>query len=80
MTTVSATNFKAKCLALIDEMNRTLVPIVVTNRGKPVATMYPAASTSQTEKPFIGLMKDSVKSFQDPFTPVLNDHEWDALQ
>jgi PHD/YefM family antitoxin component YafN of YafNO toxin-antitoxin module len=33
MTTVSATEFKAKCVALIEEMNRTNVPIAVTNRG-----------------------------------------------
>jgi prevent-host-death family protein len=44
-TTVTATAFKAKCLALIDEMNRTRVPIVVTNRGKPVAEMFPARTT-----------------------------------
>jgi PHD/YefM family antitoxin component YafN of YafNO toxin-antitoxin module len=41
MITVSAADFKAKCLALIAEMNRTNVPIAVTNRGKRVAEMYP---------------------------------------
>jgi prevent-host-death family protein len=39
--TVSATDFKAKCLALIDEVNTSGDPITITKRGQPVAVLTP---------------------------------------
>jgi prevent-host-death family protein len=78
--TVSATDFKAKCLALIEEMNRTKVPIVVTKRGKPVAEMYPARSDADAPKPFIGSMKGTVLRYDDPFAPAIDPGEWNALK
>jgi prevent-host-death family protein len=40
---VSATDFKAKCLALLDEVNKGGGSITITKRGKPVAVLQPAA-------------------------------------
>ena len=37
--TISASEFKAKCLALIDEVAETGVEIVITKRGNPVARL-----------------------------------------
>jgi prevent-host-death family protein len=39
---VSATEFKAHCLALLDEVNEQGGSITVTKRGRPVATVGPA--------------------------------------
>jgi prevent-host-death family protein len=44
---VSATEFKAKCLALLDEVSNKGGTITVTKRGKPVATVSPVKA-----KPF----------------------------
>lgn len=41
-TQVAASEFKAKCLALLDEVAETGETIVVTKRGKPVARVIPA--------------------------------------
>ena len=38
---ISAGDFEAKCLALLDEVAETGVTLVVTNRGKPVAQVVP---------------------------------------
>ena len=38
---VSATEFKAKCLALMDEIGRKGGTITVTKRGRPMATVRP---------------------------------------
>jgi prevent-host-death family protein len=78
MITVSATEFKAKCLALIEEMNRTKVPITVTNHGKRVAEMYPASREADLEAPFIGSMAGSVLRYDEPFGPALDPIEWDG--
>lgn len=42
MRTVKATEFKARCLALMDEVARTGEPLLVTKRGRPVAELRPA--------------------------------------
>jgi len=38
---VSATEFKAKCLSLLDEVEQGGVAITVTKRGRPVAVLGP---------------------------------------
>jgi prevent-host-death family protein len=40
--TISATQFKARCLALLDEVALTGETITVTKHGKPVARVGPA--------------------------------------
>lgn len=40
--TIPASMFKAKCLALLDEVAETKETLVVTKRGKPVARVMPA--------------------------------------
>ena len=39
---IRASEFKAKCLALLDEVAETQETLVVTKRGKPVARVLPA--------------------------------------
>lgn len=39
--TIPAGEFKAKCLALIDEVSQSRVPLVVTKRGTPIAQVVP---------------------------------------
>jgi prevent-host-death family protein len=43
---VSATEFKAKCLSLLDEVEQTGMAITVTKRGRRVATIGPARKTT----------------------------------
>ena len=43
---VSATEFKAKCLALLDEIEQRGASITVTRRGRPVAILGPAKKSS----------------------------------
>jgi prevent-host-death family protein len=38
---VTATAFKARALALLEQVERTRVPLVVTRRGRPVARIVP---------------------------------------
>jgi len=48
--TVSAAEFKAKCLRLMDEVAETRQPVVITKRGRPVARLEPV----REERPFFG--------------------------
>lgn len=38
---ISATEFKAKCLALLDEVDGEGITVTVTKRGRPLATVTP---------------------------------------
>ena len=38
---VMASTFKQRCLAMLDEVARTKIPLVVTKRGRPVARIVP---------------------------------------
>jgi prevent-host-death family protein len=72
---VKASEFKAKCLAYMDEVERTGEGIVITKRGKPVAELIP----HRTSKPAaLGLLRDSLFITGDIISPI--DVEWDALK
>ena len=43
---ISAAEFKAKCLKLMDEVARTGEPLIITKRGKPVARLMPPEATA----------------------------------
>jgi prevent-host-death family protein len=72
---VKASEFKAKCLALIDEVAATGEPIVVTKNGKPMAELVPHRSAQKS--PF-GIWKGKVKIKGDIISPL--DVEWDAMK
>jgi prevent-host-death family protein len=55
---ISATEFKAKCLALLDEVATTGGTITVTKRGKPVATLGPAPTRKRRSSR--GILKGKV--------------------
>lgn len=75
MHTVKASEFKAKCLALMDEVARTGEPILVTKNGRPVAELRP--HRLQMRNAF-GVWKDRVIITGDIVSPI--DAEWDALR
>ena len=70
---IKASEFKAKCLALMDEVARTGEGVVITKNGKPVAELVP--HRNQAEGP--GLLKDRLFITGD-ILPI--DVEWDALK
>jgi prevent-host-death family protein len=74
--TVGATEFKAKCLELIEEIHdNKRKAVVITKRGKPYARLVPV---EQPIGPFRGCMKGSVTILGDLMEPI--DVEWDALK
>jgi prevent-host-death family protein len=44
--TVMASTFKARCLALLDQVELDRVPLVITKRGKPIARLVPIEEAS----------------------------------
>lgn len=75
--TIKASEFKAKCLALMDEVARTGERIVVTKNGVPIAELGPVAK-AEKPKDLFGLLKDELFITGDIMSPI--DVEWDALK
>ncbi len=55
--TLSATEFKAKCLKILDELGPQ--GVIVTKRGEPVAKIMPVRSAGSAD--LIGCMKGKIK-------------------
>ena len=69
---VTATEFKAKCLALLDEVDEKGHLITVTKRGRPVATVQPVK-----KKPWKSLKGDWVGKLEIVGDIVNTPHLWD---
>lgn len=75
MKTIQASEFKTKCLALMDNVARTGQPLVVTKNGKPVAELRPC-SGGRVESPF-GL-HPNLRIKGDVISPAA-ENDWEAL-
>ncbi|TSA13110.1 MAG: type II toxin-antitoxin system Phd/YefM family antitoxin [Betaproteobacteria bacterium] len=76
MQKIKASEFKAKCLALMDEVARTGKTMVVTKNGKAVAELR--AFSGQRPKSPIGLHKGLIRIDGDIVSPL--DVVWEALK
>ena len=65
---IPASQFKATCLALMDEVERGHSEIVVTKHRKPVAKLVPFTTPEPT--PFIGRSAGMIESHADLIAPV----------
>jgi prevent-host-death family protein len=72
---IKASEFKAKCLALLDEVERTGKALVVTKNGRPVAEIVPHRRPKGN---FVGLFKGRGEIVGDIISPI--DVEWDATK
>jgi prevent-host-death family protein len=54
MKTIAAAEFKAQCLTLMDDVQATKRPLVITKRGKPVAKLVPI---EEPKDDFIGRLR-----------------------
>jgi len=73
MQTVKASEFKAKCLRFMDEVNLTGEEIVITKNGNPVSILRPYRKAPTT---LFGLHKGKIESKDDLVAPL--DIAWDA--
>ena len=55
---IPAAEFKANFLKIMDEVERTHDPVVITKRGRPVAKLVPVERPGAKRKPLFGYMAD----------------------
>lgn len=73
MKQIKASEFKAKCLRLLDEVAQTGEVLVITKNGRAVAQLGPAKKRPKT---LFGAHKGLIEITGDIISPI--DEEWDA--
>jgi len=76
MTSLSASEFKARCLAVLAEVARTGEGVIVLKRGRPVARILPVAGEGE-EYPQMSLA-GRLDIVGDVMSPVLLPDDWEA--
>jgi prevent-host-death family protein len=76
---VAISEFKAKCLGLLDQVSKTKTPIRVTRRGKPVADVIPPAS-EPGEASWMGSLAEVTKIAGDIVSPVIDLDDIEAMK
>ncbi len=71
--TIKASEFKSKCLKLMDEVAESGEEIVITKNGKPVAKL---TAFQERPKTLFGAGRDRMKILGDIISPI--DVEWEA--
>ena len=75
MKEVAAGEFKAQCLAIMDQVRETGEPVLITKYGKPVAKLVPAQSNADD---IFGYMAGKVKVVGDIVGPVTLLEDWES--
>jgi prevent-host-death family protein len=73
MQTIKASEFKAKCLKLMDEVQKTGDEIVITKNGKPISKLVPYRVKVQS---LLGLHKDKISSLNNDI--YLTGETWEV--
>lgn len=77
MKTMPAGQFKARCLKVMDEVQSTREPVIITKKGRPVAKLVPAAAPPFD---FLGKLSGVMRIVGDITQPIEDPDAWDALR
>jgi prevent-host-death family protein len=77
MKKIAAGEFKARCLALMEDVRSTRQPILITKRGKPIAKLVPAEPEKDD---WIGRLNGKMRIVGDIESPVVPLEDWEVLR
>jgi prevent-host-death family protein len=78
MQDVSISEFKAKCLGLIEQVQKTRQPLRITKHGVPVAEIVPTGPDKTRN--FVGDMVGTAKIVGDIVSPIIDLDEIEAYR
>ena len=77
MQTIAAGTFKAKCLAIMDEVQARHEAVLITKNGKPVARLVPVEEEVDS---IFGFYSGGLQIHGDVNTPAIPEKEWKRLR
>jgi len=79
MKEVAISEFKAKCLGILEEVRKTRSPVRITRFGRPVAEVIPPSPEKAGAKR-LGCMAGTGRILGDIVGSVSDESEWDATR
>ena len=77
MKKMPAGEFKARCLTVMETVQKTKEPVLITKRGRPVAKLVPA---DESQRSFLGRLEGIVKIVGDIESPIEPSEAWEVLR
>ena len=77
MRTMAASDFKARCLKVMDEVQTRREGVLITKKGRPVARIAPA---DRPRKDIFGCLKGVVQIIGDIESPVVPASDWEQTR
>ena len=77
MKTMSASEFKTRCLKVMDKVQAMRETIIITKRGGPVAKLVPV---EKRYKKLFGCLVGKVKIIGDIESPIVPPQTWQAFR
>ena len=77
MKQMAAGKFKARCLAVMDDVNATGEPVLITKRGVPVAKIVPVSSKKRDLFGFMAGQFEVVGNIESPVVPL---EAWEVMR
>jgi len=72
---MAAGEFKARCLQLMADVERTRRPVTITKRGRPVARLVPVDAEAT---PFLGALSSRIRIAGDITKPTESPEMWET--
>ena len=77
MKKMAAGEFKTHCLKVMDRVNTTREPVVITKNGRPVAKLVPVEPAASD---FLGCLAGTIEIVGDIESPVEPPEAWEVLR
>jgi prevent-host-death family protein len=74
---VAISEFKAKCLGILEQVRKTRKPVRVTRFGEPVAEVVPPSPQKRSAN-WLGCMAGTGRIKGDIVSPVSSESDWEA--
>jgi prevent-host-death family protein len=80
MQTIAAGKFKAKCLAIMDDVQSNREPVIITKHGKPIAKLVPIDNKTGEKDPIFGFFAGKIRIAGDIEAPTMLLEDWKRLK
>jgi prevent-host-death family protein len=78
MKTMTAGRLKKNCFKVLDGMSRSIEPVLITKKGKPIAKLVSA--DANTTDDIFGCLRGTMKIVGDITGPAVPIEDWEALR
>ena len=79
MKEIAISEFKAKCLGILEQVRKTRKPVRVTRFGEPVAEVVPPSPHKRPAN-WLGCMAGTARIVGDIVSPVGSESHWEAAR